>query len=183
MGMQDWITPSRKKSCCLLHRQEGDRLFFFLHPLLPGFHSTHGKGRPLASRCPAVPGMGDEEAFPVGQRTVQNGLISPCFCTLRWCSTLWHHLSTQITFGLMQSWWELLSLDSGWTEEGFHHVLELEVAKGKSQGLKYRRRTEGWRDSQWLLWIIICLVGGSPGVGQGWILNTSGYLEWPKPEI
>ena len=108
MGMQGWITPSRKKSCCLVRRQEGGRPFF-LYPFLPDFHGTHGKGRPLAFPCPAALGMGDEESFPMGQKMVQDGFISPCFLRLHWCSTLWHHLSTQITFRLTQSWWDSFS--------------------------------------------------------------------------
>lgn len=183
MGMQGWITPSGKKSCCLLHRQEEDRLFFF-NPLLPGFHSTHGEGKPLAFHCPAAPGMGDEETLPAGRRTVQDGLISLCFLTLRWCSTLWHHLSAQITFRMMSaSAGESCCL---WIQARHWGRLSPCIGTGDSkreESGSEMQENRGWWDSQRLLWIIVCLVGGLRGMGQGWILNTSGYLEWPKPEI
>lgn len=121
----------------LLCGQEVGRTFFF-YPFFLNFHSSHSRVRPLAFPCPAALGVSDEELFPVGQKTVQDGLISLCFLKLCWCSTLWHHLSTQVTLRLVQSWWEFLSLDSRLDTGGvFHQALGEDI--GKSQVWKYTR--------------------------------------------
>lgn len=108
----------RKEILLLLHRQGGGRPFL-LYPFFLDFHSSHGRIRPLAFPCPEALGVSDEDSFPVGQKRVQDGLISLCFLKLLMLKPI---ASSQF-LGNIQAGAELvrvvsaLRLDSG---GGFH---------------------------------------------------------------
>lgn len=71
----------KKEILLLLCGQEVGRTFLF-YPFFLNFHSSHSRVRPLAFPCPAALGVRDEELFAMGQKTVQDGLISLCFLKL-----------------------------------------------------------------------------------------------------
>lgn len=80
--MQGWISPSGKKSFySCIDKEEVDPFFFTLSSLT--FTAVMAEsGLSLAFPCPKALGMSDEDSFPVGQKKVQDGLISLCFLKL-----------------------------------------------------------------------------------------------------
>lgn len=121
-----------KEILLLLHGQEVGRTFL-LCLFFPNFYSSHSRARALAFPCPSALGVSDEESFPVGHKTVQDGLISLFSQTVLTLSPMAPSQCAD-NIGAAESCLLESSLDTG---GGFHTALGQEI--GKSQGQKCTR--------------------------------------------